>query len=60
MSADYFSPNVINGHARIWAIRWMSGWPATKYLVHIYVWGWVSELRAAVVDDFGQLVEVQQ
>jgi hypothetical protein len=60
MSAAYLHPNVIDGWSKSWACRWINNWHPAKYAVSIYVPGWISELRAAVVDDFGQLVEVQK
>lgn len=51
-------PNVFNGHAEAWSCRWIVGADPRKYVVHVLLRGFRLPLRAAVVDDFGTLVEV--
>lgn len=51
-------PNVFNGKAEAWSCRWIVGADPRKYVVHVLLRGFGLPLRAAVVDDFGNLVEV--
>ena len=52
-------PNVFEGRALIWACRWIKDFDARKYSVCIHVCGFDYALKDAVIDDFGNLVEVQ-
>lgn len=52
------NPNVIEGRALVWACRWIEGADPRKYIVDLLVNGFSFRLKAAVVDDFGTLVEV--
>jgi len=51
-------PNVIFGRADVWACRWIEGADPRKYVIDMAVRGFSFRLKAAVVDDFGTLVEV--
>lgn len=51
-------PNVFEGSALAWACRWIDQADPRKYVVDVYIQGFHFPLKAAVVDEFGDLVEV--
>lgn len=57
---SYHHPNVIFGQAEVWACRWIEGADPRKYVIDMTVRGFCFRLKAAVVDDFGTLVEVDK
>lgn len=52
--------NYTNGQAQAWAFRWLDSFNASKYCVTVGVEGFGLHIYAAVVDDFGNLVKVDQ
>lgn len=50
----------IRGYAEAWAFRWLSAARPGVYVVTVDVPGFHIQNFAAVVDDFGNLVEIPE